>query len=91
MASTAIWTAVHYRVPVLIIVGNNASFFNDELHQERVARERGRPVERRWIGQRIDRPATMHLPLYRRLLGEAWDSLPEQLRAQEMELIREAQ
>ena len=31
--------------------------FNDELHQERVARERGRPVENRWIGQRIDDPA----------------------------------
>ncbi|HYI86639.1 MAG TPA: thiamine pyrophosphate-binding protein, partial [Burkholderiales bacterium] len=30
--------------------------YNDELHQERVARERGRPVENKWIGQRIDEP-----------------------------------
>src|SRR5262249_14890130 len=35
---------------------NNASFFNDEMHQERMARQRGRPVENKWIGQRIDGP-----------------------------------
>jgi hypothetical protein len=26
------------------------------MHQERVAKERGRPVENKWIGQRIDEP-----------------------------------
>jgi thiamine pyrophosphate-dependent acetolactate synthase large subunit-like protein len=57
MGVTALWTAAHARLPLLIIVVNNRSFFNDELHQERVARERGRPVENRWIGQRIDDPA----------------------------------
>ena len=56
MGSTAIWTAVAESVPLLIIVVNNRSYFNDELHQERVARERGRPPERRWIGQRIAAP-----------------------------------
>jgi thiamine pyrophosphate-dependent acetolactate synthase large subunit-like protein len=57
MGVTAFWTAAHARLPLLVIVVNNRSFFNDELHQERVARERGRPVENRWIGQRIDDPA----------------------------------
>jgi len=38
------------------VVANNRSFFNDELHQERVARIRNRPVENRWIGQRISDP-----------------------------------
>jgi len=38
------------------VVANNRSFFNDELHQERVARMRNRPVENRWIGQRIADP-----------------------------------
>jgi len=57
MGITAIWTAVHYKIPLLIIAANNRSFFNDELHQERVARRRQRPVENRWIGQRIDDPA----------------------------------
>ncbi|MCC6778250.1 MAG: thiamine pyrophosphate-binding protein [Hyphomicrobiales bacterium] len=56
MGVTAIWTAVHYRIPLLFVVCNNRSFFNDELHQERVARIRNRPVENRWIGQRISDP-----------------------------------
>src|SRR5262245_11522550 len=56
MGVTALWTAAHYRIPLLIVVANNRSFFNDELHQERVARIRGRPVENRWIGQRISDP-----------------------------------
>jgi thiamine pyrophosphate-dependent acetolactate synthase large subunit-like protein len=56
MGATALWTATHYRVPLLVVVANNRSFFNDELHQERVARTRGRPVENRWIGQRIAVP-----------------------------------
>jgi thiamine pyrophosphate-dependent acetolactate synthase large subunit-like protein len=56
MGVTAIWTAAHYKIPVLFVVANNRSFFNDELHQERVARMRSRPVENRWIGQRISEP-----------------------------------
>jgi thiamine pyrophosphate-dependent acetolactate synthase large subunit-like protein len=56
MGVTALWTAAHYRIPLLIVVANNRSFFNDELHQERVARMRNRPAENRWIGQRISEP-----------------------------------
>jgi acetolactate synthase I/II/III large subunit len=56
MGNTALWTATHYRLPCLFLVANNRSFYNDELHQERVAKERGRPVQNKWIGQRIDQP-----------------------------------
>ncbi len=56
MGVTALWTAVHYRIPVLIVVANNQSFFNDEAHQERVARMRNRPVENKWIGVRMNDP-----------------------------------
>jgi thiamine pyrophosphate-dependent acetolactate synthase large subunit-like protein len=56
MANTAIWTAAHYQIPCLFVICNNRSFFNDELHQERVAKERSRPVENRWIGMRIGDP-----------------------------------
>src|SRR5471032_1016271 len=56
MGVTAVWTAAHYRIPLLIVVANNRSFFNDELHQERVARMRNRPIENRWVGQRISEP-----------------------------------
>jgi thiamine pyrophosphate-dependent acetolactate synthase large subunit-like protein len=57
MGVNALWTAANARIPMLMIVVNNRSFFNDELHQERVARQRNRPVENRWIGQRISDPA----------------------------------
>jgi thiamine pyrophosphate-dependent acetolactate synthase large subunit-like protein len=56
MGNTALWTAAHYGIPVLIVVANNRSFFNDELHQERVAKVRGRLVANRWIGQAIREP-----------------------------------
>jgi hypothetical protein len=56
MGATALWTAVHYRIPLLVVVANNRSFFNDEVHQERVARMRNRPVENKWIGQRLADP-----------------------------------
>ncbi len=53
---TALWTAAHYGIPALFIVSNNRSNFNDEIHQEAVAKTRGRPPENRWIGQKIADP-----------------------------------
>ena len=38
MGITALWTAAHYRIPLLLVVANNQSFFNDEVHQERMSR-----------------------------------------------------
>jgi thiamine pyrophosphate-dependent acetolactate synthase large subunit-like protein len=56
MGVNALWTAAHYRIPLMIVVANNRSYFNDEAHQERMARERDRPVENKGIGLRIDHP-----------------------------------
>lgn len=56
MGNTALWTATHYKIPCLFIVCNNRSFFNDERHQGRMAVNRGRPEENRWIGLRIGEP-----------------------------------
>jgi thiamine pyrophosphate-dependent acetolactate synthase large subunit-like protein len=56
MGNTALWTATHYKLPCLFLIANNRSFYNDEMHQERVAKERSRPVENKWIGQRIGEP-----------------------------------
>ena len=53
MSATALWTAVHYRIPLLIVVANNRSFYNDEVHQERMAILRNRPVDNKWIGQKM--------------------------------------
>ena len=57
MASSALWTAAHYRIPALVVVNDNSSFYNDEPHQAEVARHRGRPEENSWIGMRISDPA----------------------------------
>ena len=56
MGVTALWTAARYRIPLLVIVANNRSFFNDEVHQEKVALTRDRPVANKSIGQRIEEP-----------------------------------
>jgi thiamine pyrophosphate-dependent acetolactate synthase large subunit-like protein len=56
MGVSAFWTAANLGVPLLAIVCNNRSFFNDEVHQQRVAKDRGRPIENAWIGQRIGDP-----------------------------------
>jgi thiamine pyrophosphate-dependent acetolactate synthase large subunit-like protein len=68
MGNSALWTASHHRLPLLLIVSNNRSFFNDEVHQERVALHRGRPVENRWVGQRIEDPPA-DIPGLARALG----------------------
>ena len=56
MGVSALWTASHFEIPVMIVVADNRSYFNDEMHQERVAQMRSRPAQNRWIGQRIDDP-----------------------------------
>lgn len=55
--ANALWTAAHYRIPMLVVVVNNRSHLNDELIQQRVAVQRGREPANSWIGQRIDDPA----------------------------------
>ena len=68
MGGTALWTAAHYRVPLLIVVANNSAFFNDVVHQERMAAQRGRPAKNSWIGQAISDPEP-DLPAFARSLG----------------------
>jgi acetolactate synthase I/II/III large subunit len=57
MTSNALWTAAKYRIPLLVVVLNNRSYYNDEEHQERMAKWRQRPVENKGIGIRIEEPA----------------------------------
>ena len=70
MSSGAIWSAVHNRAPMLIVINNNTTWGNDEKHQIEVADERRRPVENAWIGQRMVEPDIDHATTarsYRRL------------------------
>lgn len=51
-----IWTAVHNRVPMLVVVNNNRSYYQDEVHQGLIATMRGRSAERAHMGTRIHQP-----------------------------------
>jgi benzoylformate decarboxylase/acetolactate synthase-1/2/3 large subunit len=53
----ALWVASYYRLPLLVVMFNNRAYYNDWEHQERLARQRGTPVERAYIGMEIDQPA----------------------------------
>ena len=56
MTSNALWTAARYKIPLLVVVLNNRSYYNDEEHQERMAVRRKRPVENKGIGIHITDP-----------------------------------
>ena len=65
MGPAALWTAAHYKIPLMIVLHNNTSFGNDEEHQIKLARERARPTENAWIGQRMAAPAVDYAALAR--------------------------
>lgn len=52
----AIWTAVHHRIPMLIVMYNNRTYGNDLGHQAMMARTRGRPEENKVVGIDINDP-----------------------------------
>ncbi len=56
MTSSALWTAAHHKIPLLIIMHNNQSFYNSEEHGIEVAKFRQRPVENAGIGTHVDQP-----------------------------------
>jgi benzoylformate decarboxylase/acetolactate synthase-1/2/3 large subunit len=53
----ALWVASYYRLPMLVVMYNNRAYYNDWEHQERLARQRGTPLERAYIGMEITDPA----------------------------------
>jgi acetolactate synthase-1/2/3 large subunit len=53
----ALWVASYYEIPLLVVMFNNRAYHNDWEHQERIARQRGTPIERAYIGMEIDNPA----------------------------------
>jgi thiamine pyrophosphate-dependent acetolactate synthase large subunit-like protein len=53
----ALWVAAYYELPMLVVMFNNRAYYNDWEHQERLARQRGTPLNRAHIGMEIDKPA----------------------------------
>lgn len=54
--TSALWTAAHHQIPLLMVMHNNRSLYNSEEHAEEVARIRGRSVANKGIGTRLDQP-----------------------------------
>jgi thiamine pyrophosphate-dependent acetolactate synthase large subunit-like protein len=65
MYAGAIWSAVHQRAPMLLVINNNTTWGNDEKHQMHVAEDRKRPMENAWIGQRMIDPDIDHATVAR--------------------------
>jgi acetolactate synthase-1/2/3 large subunit len=77
MTSNALWTAAKYQIPLLVLVMNNRSYYNDEEHQERMAKWRQRPVENKGIGIRIEDPAPDLAAISRGLSVDAFGPITE--------------
>ena len=77
MTSNALWTAAKYEIPLLVVVLNNHSYYNDEEHQERMARWRNRPIERKGIGIRIEDPIPVIPAIARALHVQGFGSITE--------------
>ncbi len=55
--ASALWTAAHHQLPILIVMHNNRSYGKDEQHQAEMAELRGRPLSNVPIGIHLDEPA----------------------------------
>ncbi|NNU80794.1 thiamine pyrophosphate-binding protein [Halovulum dunhuangense] len=73
MGLTAIWNAATLKLPVLFLIANNHSYYNDEDHQIKVAIKRRRAPENAPIGQRMQGPEPDLAGLARSLGLEAAD------------------
>ena len=56
MTSSSLWTAAKHKIPLLIVMHNNQSFYNSEDHGIEIAKFRKRPVENAGIGTHVDDP-----------------------------------
>jgi acetolactate synthase-1/2/3 large subunit len=52
-----LWTLAHHKLPALIIMNNNRTYYNSEEHQKNLANHRGRDVSRANIGTFISDPS----------------------------------
>ncbi len=52
----AMWVAAKHKIPLLVVMYNNRAYFNDWEHQIRMAKKRGTPVDRAYIGMDLDDP-----------------------------------
>jgi thiamine pyrophosphate-dependent acetolactate synthase large subunit-like protein len=54
----SLWTAAHHRIPMLMVMFNNRSYFQDVGHQRAITTMRGRSLDNVGVGVALDSPAT---------------------------------
>lgn len=54
--TSALWTAARHRLPVLIVMNNNRTYYNSQEHQEKIAQFRGRDPVQGSIGTTLTDP-----------------------------------
>ncbi|HWO70079.1 MAG TPA: thiamine pyrophosphate-binding protein [Actinomycetota bacterium] len=52
----ALWVAAAHGIPMLVVMFNNRAYYNDWEHQERMAAQRGTPMENARVGMELDHP-----------------------------------
>jgi len=79
---SALWTAAHHRLPLLVVMFNNRSYYNSEEHALELAGVRERARERAGIGTRLDDPPVDFAQLARAygLYGEGPIETPDAIR-----------
>jgi len=56
-APGVLWTAAHYKIPILFVMNNNRAYHEEVMHLQRMASRRERGIERAHIGNVINDPA----------------------------------
>jgi acetolactate synthase-1/2/3 large subunit len=79
---SALWTAAHHHLPLLVVMFNNRSYYNSEEHAIELARLRERPLANAGIGTRLDDPPVNFARLAESfgLYGEGPIETPEAIR-----------
>jgi acetolactate synthase I/II/III large subunit len=54
----SLWTAAAHDIPMLVVMFNNRSYYQDVGHQTAITKMRDRPLEHVGVGVNLDRPAT---------------------------------
>jgi acetolactate synthase I/II/III large subunit len=90
----SLWTAAHHDIPMLVVMFNNRSYYQDVGHQTAITRMRERSLENVGIGVNLEKPATDFAMLARSfgLYGVGPIVHPEEIRAaldQGVQVVRE--
>jgi thiamine pyrophosphate-dependent acetolactate synthase large subunit-like protein len=54
----SLWTAAHHQIPMLMVMFNNRSYFQDVGHQRAITTSRGRSLDNVGVGVSLEGPAT---------------------------------